>query len=135
MTVSSFDGLRKLVPAALESVSIAPISWYGYCARVIDAYSKRFKYGTKSFTTRVYKGIARLYAQESLSGFFGLLRSVRGFRTFRPGVFSYGKSPTFTLSLPTLSSGGLASLNSCVCRSHSWRSLSKSYLSAIAHAA
>ena len=53
----SFDGLRQLVPAALESVSIASVNrYYGHCARAIDAYSEGFKYGTKSFTARVYKG-------------------------------------------------------------------------------
>ena len=52
----SFDGLRKLVPAALESVSTASINrYYGRCARAIDAYSKGLKYGTESFTARVYK--------------------------------------------------------------------------------
>ena len=52
----SLDGLRQLVPAVLESVSTASINrYYGYCARAIDAYSEWFKYGTKSFTARVYK--------------------------------------------------------------------------------
>ena len=53
----SFDGLRQVVPAALESVSTASINrYYGHCARAIDAHSEGFKYGTKSFTARVYKG-------------------------------------------------------------------------------
>ena len=53
----SFEGLRQTVPAALESVTTASINrYYGHCARVIDAYSEGFKYGTKSFTARVYKG-------------------------------------------------------------------------------
>ena len=52
----SFEGLRQIVPAALESVSTASIiRYYGHCARAIDAYSEGFKCGTKSFTARVYK--------------------------------------------------------------------------------
>ena len=29
--------------------------YYGHCTRAIDAYSKGLKYGTNSFTARVYK--------------------------------------------------------------------------------
>ena len=30
--------------------------YYNHCSRVIDAYTDGFKYGTKDFTVRVYKG-------------------------------------------------------------------------------
>ena len=46
-----------MVPAALDSVLAVSISrYYNHCARVIDAYADGFKYGTKDFTVRVYKG-------------------------------------------------------------------------------
>ena len=51
------EGLRKIVPAALDSVSAIIINrHYNHCARVIDAYTDEFKYGIKDFTARVYKG-------------------------------------------------------------------------------
>ena len=50
------EGLRKIVPAALDSVSAVSINrYYNHCARVIDAYTDGFKYGTKDFTAHVYK--------------------------------------------------------------------------------
>ena len=53
----SLGGLRKIVPAALDSVSAVSINrYYNHCARVIDAYADGFKYGTKDFTAHVYKG-------------------------------------------------------------------------------
>ena len=53
----SLEGLRKIVPAALDSVSAISINrYYNHGARVIDAYADGFKYGTKDFTARVYKG-------------------------------------------------------------------------------
>ena len=36
----SLEGLRKIVPAALDSVSAVSINrYYNHCARVIDAYT------------------------------------------------------------------------------------------------
>ena len=53
----SLEGLRKIVPAALDSVLAVSINrYYNHCARVIDAYADGFKYGTKDFTACVYKG-------------------------------------------------------------------------------
>ena len=53
----SLDGLRKVVPAALDSVSATSINrYYNHCAWAIDAYADEFKYGTEDFTARVYKG-------------------------------------------------------------------------------
>jgi hypothetical protein len=53
----SLDGLRKVLPAALNSVSIASINcYYNHCVRVMEAYIDGLKYGTKAFTEHVYKG-------------------------------------------------------------------------------
>ena len=53
----SLEGLRKIVPAALNSVTAVSINrYYNHCARVIDAYTDGFKYGRKDFTAHVYKG-------------------------------------------------------------------------------
>ena len=50
------EGLRKIAPATLESVSAVSINrHHNHCARVIDAYADGLKYGTKGFTARVYK--------------------------------------------------------------------------------
>ena len=52
----SLEGLRKIVPAALDSVSAVSINrYYNHCTRVIDAHADGFK-GTRGFTARVYKG-------------------------------------------------------------------------------
>ena len=51
------EGLRKIITAALDSVSAVSINrYYNHYARVIDAYTGGFKYGTKDFTAHVYKG-------------------------------------------------------------------------------
>ena len=48
---------HPLPPAALDSVSAVSINRYhNHCARLVDAYADGFKYGTKDFTARVYKG-------------------------------------------------------------------------------
>jgi hypothetical protein len=53
----SLEGLRKVLPAALNSVSTASINrHYHYCMRVLEAYAEGFVYGTKAFTDCVYKG-------------------------------------------------------------------------------
>lgn len=52
----SFDGLRRIVPLALASVSIASINrHYNHCIRALDAYSDGFTYGTSEFKERIYK--------------------------------------------------------------------------------
>jgi hypothetical protein len=49
------DWLRDTL--ALDSVTTAAINrYYNRCARVIEAYTEGFNYGTKEFTERVYKG-------------------------------------------------------------------------------
>ena len=54
---SAWEGLRRIVPAALDSVLAVPINrYYNHCARVIDAYVDGLKHGTRDFTARVYKG-------------------------------------------------------------------------------
>ena len=51
------EGLRKIVPAALDSVTAVSINrYYDHCARVIDAYTDGFKYSTMDFKAHVYKG-------------------------------------------------------------------------------
>ena len=46
----SLEGLREIVPAALDSVSADSINrYYNHCARVIDASTDGFKHGTKDF--------------------------------------------------------------------------------------
>jgi hypothetical protein len=53
----SLKGLRAVLPAALDSVSSTAINrYYNHCARVMEAYSEGFDYGTKEFTQQVYKG-------------------------------------------------------------------------------
>ena len=53
----SLKALKKIVPAALDSVSAVSISrYYNHCAWVINAYADGFKYGTKDFVVHVYKG-------------------------------------------------------------------------------
>jgi hypothetical protein len=53
----SLKGLRTVLPLALDSVTTAAINrYYNRCARVIEAYTEGFNYGTKEFTERVYKG-------------------------------------------------------------------------------
>ena len=50
------EGLRRIVPAALDSVSAVSINrYYNHYTPVIDAYADGFK-GTRGFTARVYKG-------------------------------------------------------------------------------
>jgi hypothetical protein len=45
------------VPVALEYVSTATIyRYYQHCSQVIAAYAEGYTYGTKSFTTQIYKG-------------------------------------------------------------------------------
>ena len=66
----SFNGLRQVVPAALESVLTASIkryTYYGHCSRAIDAHSEGFKCIIKSFTSsaRSTKSIARLQIRRS----------------------------------------------------------------------
>ena len=51
------NGLRKIIPEALGSVSLATINrCYHHGMRIIDAYRGGFAYGTKSFRETVYKG-------------------------------------------------------------------------------
>lgn len=53
----SFEGLRRILPQALDSVSSTSINrYYRHCQRVIEAYADGLGYGTKGFTERVYKG-------------------------------------------------------------------------------
>jgi hypothetical protein len=53
----SLQGLRTILPAALDSVSTAAINrHYYHCMRVLEAYREGIAYGTKAFTERVYKG-------------------------------------------------------------------------------
>jgi hypothetical protein len=53
----TFDGLRRVLPEALDSVSSASINrYFHHCKRVIEAYGAGEAYGTKEFTERVYKG-------------------------------------------------------------------------------
>lgn len=53
----SLEGLRHILPQALDSVSTATIHrHYNHCKRVIEAYAEGFSYGTNDFTDRVYKG-------------------------------------------------------------------------------
>ncbi|KAA8913667.1 hypothetical protein FN846DRAFT_929145 [Sphaerosporella brunnea] len=50
----SLDGLRTVLPTALNSVSTVSINrYYNHCVRVIEAYSKGVDYDTKEFTARV----------------------------------------------------------------------------------
>jgi hypothetical protein len=52
----SLDGLRKTIPAALDSVSTASINRYYYhCLRIMSAYRNGLGYGTREFTEKVYK--------------------------------------------------------------------------------
>jgi len=53
----SLEGLRKTIPAALDSVSPASINqYYHHCLRIMSAYRDGHSYGTRGFTERVYKG-------------------------------------------------------------------------------
>ena len=53
----SLEGLRKIVPAVLDSVSAVSINrYYIHCAWVIDAYADWFKYGTRDFAA-MYIGL------------------------------------------------------------------------------
>ena len=53
----SLEGLRKVVPAALHSVSAASINrYYNHCAQAIAAYADGPEHGTEDFAARVYKG-------------------------------------------------------------------------------
>jgi hypothetical protein len=50
----SLKGLRTVLPLALDSVTTAANNrYYNRCARVIEAYTEGFNYGTKEFTERV----------------------------------------------------------------------------------
>ena len=52
----SLQGLRETVPNALHSVSATTINnYFNHCDRTIDAYAEDLTYGTKEFTTRMYK--------------------------------------------------------------------------------
>ena len=47
----TLNGLRKILPEALNSVSSATINrYYNHCLRIMEAYAEGFKYGTKTFT-------------------------------------------------------------------------------------
>ena len=53
----SLDGLREVLPAALQSVSSASINrYYDHCAQTIDVYASGLDYGTKAFKEQIYKG-------------------------------------------------------------------------------
>lgn len=53
----SLEGLREVLPVAIQSVSSAAINrYYNHCARTIDAYASGCNYGTKTFKDHVYKG-------------------------------------------------------------------------------
>ena len=53
----TLDGLGEILPQYLNSVSSAAISrCYNHGVRVMEAYTEGFKYGTKTFTRRIYQG-------------------------------------------------------------------------------
>ena len=52
----SFESLREVLPAALDSVSTVPIyRYYCHSMRILNAYSNGLSYGTKEFVDKVYK--------------------------------------------------------------------------------
>jgi hypothetical protein len=53
----SVDGLRKVLPAALNCISAASINcYYNHCVWVMILYIEEFKYGRKAFMVHVYEG-------------------------------------------------------------------------------
>ena len=52
----TINGLRKTLPAILNSVSLATIHWnYLHCMQIIDAYGSRATYDTMKIKKWVYK--------------------------------------------------------------------------------
>ena len=53
----SFERLREVLPAALDSVStVSMYRYYPHSMRIHNAYSNGLSYGTKEFVDKVYKG-------------------------------------------------------------------------------
>ena len=58
----TLNGLRKILPEALNSVSSATINrYYNHCVQIMEAYAEGFKYGTKTFTQRIYRGHRQIF--------------------------------------------------------------------------
>ena len=53
----SFESLREVLPAALDSVStVSMYYYYPHSMRILNAYSNGLSYGTMEFVDKVYKG-------------------------------------------------------------------------------
>ena len=78
------ERLRKIVPAALNSITAVSIyRYYNHCARVIDAYTDGYKYGTQDSTAPVYKGYQQVV--DKTDGKPRILAVIMGHSTFRFG--------------------------------------------------